>query len=225
MSSGHEPARRRASRSSADVAPDRYRQAHARGGDREQPDERQGGRRAGGAASRATPATWRRAHPCRHRHRRRTRSAMTCPPRRYGPAPMRLIVARCSVEYSGRLTARLPEALRLLMLKADGSVLVHADARRLQAAELDDAADGRSRRSRRPHRRAQAQGRGPARDPRSHEVSRDVDARDGRRRRAAREGRRRGAPAGGCWPTRRSGAARASGSCGASGRPTSGRST
>ena len=41
---------------------------------------------------------------------------------------MRLIVARCSVEYSGRLSARLPEALRLGMLKADGSVLVHADA-------------------------------------------------------------------------------------------------
>ena len=41
---------------------------------------------------------------------------------------MRLIVARCSVDYSGRLTARLPEALRLLMVKADGSVLVHADA-------------------------------------------------------------------------------------------------
>ena len=41
---------------------------------------------------------------------------------------MRLIVARCEVEYSGRLSAILPEALRLLMLKADGSVLVHADA-------------------------------------------------------------------------------------------------
>jgi RecB family endonuclease NucS len=41
---------------------------------------------------------------------------------------MRLIVARCAVEYSGRLSARLPEALRLVMLKADGSVLVHADA-------------------------------------------------------------------------------------------------
>ncbi len=41
---------------------------------------------------------------------------------------MRLIVARCSVEYSGRLSARLPEALRLVVLKADGSVLVHADA-------------------------------------------------------------------------------------------------
>jgi endonuclease len=41
---------------------------------------------------------------------------------------MRLIVARCSVDYSGRLSAHLPEALRLIMLKADGSVLVHADA-------------------------------------------------------------------------------------------------
>jgi hypothetical protein len=40
---------------------------------------------------------------------------------------MRLIVAKCSVEYSGRLSARLPEAVRLLMLKADGSVLVHCD--------------------------------------------------------------------------------------------------
>ncbi len=41
---------------------------------------------------------------------------------------MRLIVARCAVDYTGRLTARLPEALRLIMVKADGSVLVHADA-------------------------------------------------------------------------------------------------
>jgi RecB family endonuclease NucS len=40
---------------------------------------------------------------------------------------MRLIVARCEVNYSGRLSARLPEALRLLMIKADGSVMVHAD--------------------------------------------------------------------------------------------------
>jgi RecB family endonuclease NucS len=40
---------------------------------------------------------------------------------------MRLIVARCEVRYSGRLTAVLPEALRLIMVKADGSVMVHAD--------------------------------------------------------------------------------------------------
>jgi RecB family endonuclease NucS len=41
---------------------------------------------------------------------------------------VRLIVARCEVEYTGRLSARLPESTRLLMLKSDGSVLVHADA-------------------------------------------------------------------------------------------------
>jgi RecB family endonuclease NucS len=41
---------------------------------------------------------------------------------------MRLVVARCEVTYSGRLNAFLPESTRLLMLKDDGSVLVHADA-------------------------------------------------------------------------------------------------
>ena len=40
---------------------------------------------------------------------------------------MRLIVARCAIEYSGRLSTTLPEALRLIMIKADGSVMVHAD--------------------------------------------------------------------------------------------------
>ena len=40
---------------------------------------------------------------------------------------MRLLVARCTVDYQGRLTAHLPEAVRLIMVKADGSVLVHAD--------------------------------------------------------------------------------------------------
>ena len=41
---------------------------------------------------------------------------------------MRLLVARCEVRYSGRLSAVLPEAVRLLIFKADGSVLVHDDA-------------------------------------------------------------------------------------------------
>jgi RecB family endonuclease NucS len=41
---------------------------------------------------------------------------------------VRLVVARCEVKYTGRLTAYLPESVRLLMLKADGSVLIHADA-------------------------------------------------------------------------------------------------
>jgi RecB family endonuclease NucS len=40
---------------------------------------------------------------------------------------MRLVVARCTVDYAGRLTAHLPEATRLLMVKADGCVAVHAD--------------------------------------------------------------------------------------------------
>ncbi len=42
---------------------------------------------------------------------------------------MRLVIARCTVDYAGRLTAHLPSALRLLLLKADGSVSVHADDR------------------------------------------------------------------------------------------------
>ncbi|MCG7438148.1 MULTISPECIES: endonuclease NucS [Corynebacterium] len=42
---------------------------------------------------------------------------------------MRLVIARCTVDYVGRLTAHLPEAPRLLMVKADGSVSIHADDR------------------------------------------------------------------------------------------------
>jgi len=40
---------------------------------------------------------------------------------------VRLVIARCSVDYDGRLTAHLPEALRLIMVKADGCVAIHAD--------------------------------------------------------------------------------------------------
>lgn len=40
---------------------------------------------------------------------------------------MRLVIATCSVDYEGRLTAHLPLATRLLVVKADGSVLVHSD--------------------------------------------------------------------------------------------------
>ncbi|RJK98163.1 endonuclease NucS [Vallicoccus soli] len=42
---------------------------------------------------------------------------------------MRLVIARCSVDYVGRLTAHLPSATRLVLVKADGSVSVHADDR------------------------------------------------------------------------------------------------
>ena len=40
---------------------------------------------------------------------------------------MRLVIARCSVDYAGRLTAHLPSAVRLIMVKADGCVAIHAD--------------------------------------------------------------------------------------------------
>ncbi|MCX2934905.1 endonuclease NucS [Mycobacterium sp. CVI_P3] len=42
---------------------------------------------------------------------------------------MRLVIAQCTVDYLGRLTAHLPSARRLLLIKADGSVSVHADDR------------------------------------------------------------------------------------------------
>lgn len=40
---------------------------------------------------------------------------------------MRLVIARCQVDYAGRLTAHLPLATRLIMVKNDGSVLIHSD--------------------------------------------------------------------------------------------------
>jgi endonuclease len=42
---------------------------------------------------------------------------------------VRLVIARCTVDYVGRLTAHLPSATRLILVKADGSVSVHADDR------------------------------------------------------------------------------------------------
>jgi RecB family endonuclease NucS len=42
---------------------------------------------------------------------------------------VRLIIARCTVDYMGRLAAHLPPAVRLIMVKADGSVSIHADDR------------------------------------------------------------------------------------------------
>src|SRR3954471_17899860 len=42
---------------------------------------------------------------------------------------VRLVIAKCSVDYVGRLSAHLPPAVRLLLVKADGSVSVHADDR------------------------------------------------------------------------------------------------
>ena len=72
---------------------------------------------------------------CLHlrRQRRMTRPRPAPCPRR-GTSPsgyyghgVRLVIATCSVDYVGRLTAHLPSATRLLLVKADGSVLVHSD--------------------------------------------------------------------------------------------------
>nr|WP_216845593.1 endonuclease NucS [Rathayibacter sp. VKM Ac-2857] len=49
------------------------------------------------------------------------------PPAAPYPRRVRLVIARCSVDYTGRLSAHLPLATRLLLVKADGSVLVHSD--------------------------------------------------------------------------------------------------
>ena len=95
--------------------------------------------------------------------------------------------------------------------------------RRLQAAQLDDAADGH-RGGGRGDRRPQAQGRGPAGDHPARGAGRRGPP-DGRGRRAAGEGRRGAGPAGAAGRRAGTAAARASGWCGASGRPTSGPST
>ena len=42
---------------------------------------------------------------------------------------MRLVIARCSVDYRGKLSAHLPTADRLIMVKADGSISIHSDDR------------------------------------------------------------------------------------------------
>jgi RecB family endonuclease NucS len=40
---------------------------------------------------------------------------------------LRLVIARCTIDYTGRVTAHLPEAVRLIMVKADGTLAVHSD--------------------------------------------------------------------------------------------------
>lgn len=42
---------------------------------------------------------------------------------------MRLVIARCTIDYTGRVTAHLPEAVRLIMVKADGTLAVHSDGK------------------------------------------------------------------------------------------------
>ena len=63
---------------------------------------------------------------------------------------MRLVIATCSVDYAGRLTAHLPMATRLLMVKADGSISIHCDDRAFKPlnwmnppCRIVEAADGK----------------------------------------------------------------------------------
>ena len=109
---------------------------------------------------------------------------------------MRLVVARCEVTYSGRLTPYLPEAIRLLVFKADGSVLVHADSGGYKplnwmtpptVIEDGDGAIVVRKRAGRSEDRLEISARRGARR---------VRARAGGGR-GAREGRRRAAPPGG----------------------------
>jgi endonuclease len=62
-------------------------------------------------------------------HVRGTGAGHTAVPVRLGWATVRLVIARCSVDYVGKLTAHLPMAPRLVLIKADKSVSVHADDR------------------------------------------------------------------------------------------------
>ena len=140
---------------------------------------------------------------------------------------MRLIVARCEVTYTGRLDAVLPEAIRLLMLKADGSVLVHADTGGFKPQNWmtpPTVIEHEGEPLERIVVRKRAGKTEDRLDIRIVEILERRRARHGGGRRA-REGRRRARPAGGSsrpGPTR---SARSSASCAGSGRPTSGRST
>ena len=51
-------------------------------------------------------------------------------------ALVRLVIARCSVDYAGRLSAHLPPAIRLLIVKADGSVLFNSKSGRIESSAM-----------------------------------------------------------------------------------------
>jgi hypothetical protein len=129
--------------------------------------------------------------------------------------PMRLIIARCSIKYTCRLSTRLPEAVRLLMIKSDGTFMVWSDGGGQKVKPQNwmtppiviDEARGQ-------HRRAQARRGGPARHPHHRGALRRrarLRARPRPPRRSKRTGWRRTCRS--CWPTRRSGAGKRSAWC------------
>ena len=107
-------------------------------------------------------------------------------------APVRLVIARCSVDYEGRLSAHLPEAARLIMVKADGCVAIHADGGAYKPLNWMNAPNTlvvrRRRRGSSPTPRASAHDHAARGRPRL--------APGARRRPRPAEGRRRGPPPG-----------------------------
>src|SRR5919107_399658 len=75
------------------------------------------------------PGRCRSALRARSQHRTPAHRARCAAPGDGYPRRVRLVIAKCSVDYVGRLSAHLPLAVRLLMVKADGSVSIHADDR------------------------------------------------------------------------------------------------
>ena len=131
---------------------------------------------------------------------------------------MRLVVARCSVDYVGRLTAHLPAAVRLLMVKADGSVSIHADDRAYKPLNWMSP----------PCRIEEAPGVWRVVNKAGEELRITLDeifhdsSHDARRGSGTGEGRRGGPSAGAAAPPRRACWARASRSSGGSTPPQSG---
>ena len=110
---------------------------------------------------------------------------------------VRVLVAHCSVKYEGRLGARLPAAPRLLILKADGSIAVHADAKAYKPLNWMSPPCTIARGGR-PDRRDEPEGRDAARRAARGAARPQLRA---RRRPRPGEGRRRGRAAGAARPS------------------------
>jgi RecB family endonuclease NucS len=85
---------------------------------------------------------------------------------------VRLVIARCSVDYAGRLDAHLPPAVRLIMVKADGCVAIHADGGAYKPLNWMNAPNTRREE---PDRWTITNPRGETLTVTLHEVLRDID--------------------------------------------------
>ena len=142
---------------------------------------------------------------------------------------MRLIVARCSATYSGRLDTLLPEALRLIMVKADGSVLLHADSGGYKPLNwmtpptvIEEQGEPLERIVVRKHAGKTEDRLEITLTEVLSDVMHDMGAARTRTRVWPRTESRHICRS--CWPSSRTGAARGCGWCGVNGRPTSARS-